>query len=189
MNEEYRQKLLQIFPEIDWIQNDAVKAGVIASHAYVMKKSEWKLEDYDKMPFIKSFAGCPVSCLRHTRTVTRMCKMLADEYNCAYKNHGGYQLDLDVVLASAALHDIGKFLEWEKRSDGTAVKTKQGKLLRHPVSGAIVAAMQGLPDEIVHAIFVHSTEGNTAKRSPEAMLVYKVDEMNFDCIRAAMGVL
>lgn len=188
MNEEYREKLLEIFPEINWIQAETIRAAVIRCHAHVMEKSEWTLDDYDKMPFIKSFAGCSVSCLQHTRVVTRMCKMLMDEYNEAYKEHG-YHLDSDTVLAGAILHDIGKFLEWEKTESSLAVKSKQGKLLRHPISGAIVAAMQGLPDAVVHCIFVHSTEGNTAQRTPEAMLVYKVDEMNFDCIRSAMGVL
>lgn len=167
----------------------SIREGVVKCHAYVMEHSDWDIEDYDKMPFIKSIAGCPVSCLRHTRTVTRMCRMLMEEYNAAYEEHGGYKLDHDTVLAAAILHDIGKFLEWEKTSDGTSVKTHQGTLLRHPVSGAILAAKMGLPDAIVHCIFMHSTEGNGSKRIPEAILVYKVDEVNFDCIRSSMGVL
>lgn len=184
-----RERLLTLFPEIHWIKDDKIKEAVIGCHAYVLQKSGWDIEDYDKMPFIKSFPGCPVSCLQHNRIVTRMCKMLLEEYNAAYAGNGDYLLDHDTVIAGAILHDIGKFLEWEKVPGGPSVKSEQGKLLRHPVSGAIVAALQGLPDEIVHCIFVHSTEGNTAKRSPEAMLVYKVDEMNFDCIRSAMGQL
>lgn len=184
-----REKLLEVFPEINWIKDETIKQGVIACHEYVMKKSGWNVEDYDKMPFIKSFTGCPVSCLQHNRIVTRMCKMLLEEYNAAYKGNGDYVLDHDVVIASAILHDIGKFLEWEKVEGGPSIKSKQGALLRHPVSGAIVAAIHGLPDEIVHCIFVHSTEGNTAKRSPEAVLVWKADELNFDCIRSAMGKL
>lgn len=184
-----RERLLEIFPEIDWIKDEFIKNAVIKCHEYVMEKSGWKLEDYDQMPFIKSFSGCPVSCLQHNRTVTRMCKMLMEEYNNSYKERGEYKLDHDTVIAGAILHDIGKFLEWQKIDGAPSIKSEQGKLLRHPVSGAIVAAIHGLPDEIVHCIFVHSTEGNTAKRSPEAMLVYKVDELNFDCIRSAMGKL
>ncbi|MGL5513448.1 MAG: HD domain-containing protein, partial [Sporomusa sp.] len=182
-----RTRLLEIFPEIDWIKNEKIKQAVIDCHIYVMSKSGWTIEDYDKMPFIKSFTGCPVSCLQHNRIVTRMCKMLLEEYNASYQNSGNYRLDHDTVIAGAILHDIGKFLEWEKIEGSESVKSKQGKLLRHPVSGAIVAAMHGLPDEIVHCIFVHSTEGNTAKRSPEAVLIWKADELNFDCIRSAMG--
>ena len=184
-----REKLLAIFPEINWIQDEKIKSAVIACHEYVINKSGWTIEDYDKMPFIKSFAGCPVSCLQHNRVVTRMCKMVLEEYNAAYIGQGDYKLDHDTVIAGAILHDIGKFLEWKKVEGAPSEKSEQGKLLRHPVSGAIVAAMHGLPDEIVHCIYVHSTEGNSAKRSPEAVLIWKIDELNFDCIRSAMGKL
>lgn len=184
-----REKLMEIFPEINWIKDEKVKSAVIDCHEYVMNKSGWTLADYDTMPFIKSFDGCPVSCLQHNRVVTRMCKMMLEEYNTAYTGHGDYKLDHDTVIAGAILHDIGKFLEWKKVEGVSSVKSEQGKLLRHPVSGAIVAAMHGLSDEIVHCIFVHSTEGNTAKRSPEAVLIWKVDELNFDCIRSTMGKL
>lgn len=184
-----REKLLKVFPEINWIIDEKIKSAVIDCHEYVMNKSGWTIEDYDKMPFIKSFDGCPVSCLQHNRVVTRMCKMMLEEYNTTYAGRGDYQLDQDTVIAGAILHDIGKFLEWKKVDGAPSVKSEQGKLLRHPISGAIVAAMHGLPDEIVHCIFVHSTEGNTAKRSPEAVLIWKVDELNFDCIRSAMGKL
>lgn len=184
-----REKLLEIFPEINWIKDEKIKAAVIECHKYVMNKSGWTLDDYDTMPFIKSFDGCPVSCLHHNRVVTRMCKMMLEEYNAAYTGHGDYKLDHDTVIAGAILHDIGKFLEWKKVEGAPSVKSEQGKLLRHPVSGAVVAAMHGLSDAIVHCIFVHSTEGNTAKRSPEAVLIWKVDELNFDCIRSTMGKL
>lgn len=184
-----REKLLEIFPEINWIKDEKIKEGVINCHEYVMQKSGWTVDDYDQMPFIKSFDGCPVSCLLHNRIVTRMCKMLLEEYNASYQGHGDYKLDHDTVIAGAILHDIGKFLEWQKVEGGPSIKSEQGKLLRHPISGAIVAGMHGLSDEIVHCIFVHSTEGNTAKRSPEAMVIWKVDEMNFDCIRSVMGKL
>lgn len=184
-----REKLLEIFPEINWIKDEKVKSAVIDCHEYVMNKSGWTLDDYDTMPFIKSFDGCPVSCLHHNRVVTRMCKMMVEEYNAAYTGHGDYKLDHDTVIAGAILHDIGKFLEWKKVEGAPSVKSEQGKLFRHPVSGAVVAAMHGLSDEIVHCIFAHSTEGNTAKRSPEAVLISKVDELNFDCIRSNMGKL
>lgn len=184
-----KSKLLEIFPEIHWIKNEAIKQAVIDCHLYVLSKTDWELADYDKMPFIKSFSGCPVSCLQHNRIVTRMCKMIVDEYNKSYIGNGDYQLDHDTVIAGAILHDIGKFLEWDKVVGGESVKSQNGQLLRHPVSGAIVAALHNLPDGVIHCIFTHSTEGNTTKRSPEAMVVWKVDELNFDCIRSTMGKL
>ena len=184
-----RERLLEIFPEINWIKDAVIKEGVIKCHEYVMEKSGWTVDDYDKMPFIKSFDGCPVSCLHHSRIVTRMCKTVLDEYNTSYKGHGDYVLDHDTVIAGAILHDIGKFLEWQKIEGSPSVKSKQGKLLRHPISGAIVAGICNLPDEIIHCIFTHSVEGDTTKRSPEAMVVWKIDEMNFDCIRSVMGKL
>ena len=184
-----QSKLLEIFPEINWIKNEEIKQAVIDCHMYVLSKTNWELEDYDQMPFIKSFAGCPVSCLHHNRVVTRMCKMILEEYNQSYIGNGDYKLDHDTVIAGAILHDIGKFLEWDKVDGGPSVKSQNGALLRHPVSGAIVAALHKLPDGVIHCIFTHSTEGNTAKRTPEAMVVWKIDELNFDCIRSAMGKL
>jgi len=89
-------------------------------------------------------------------------------------------LNGDYLIAGALLHDVGKLMEYELKDDGTVVKSEIGKKMRHPVSGSKLAEECGLPEEVVHIIYAHSKEGDTIKRSPEAIIVHHCDFIDFE---------
>jgi HD superfamily phosphodiesterase len=184
-----RDAILQVIPEIDWVKDKDLREKVIACHIDALKEGHWQLADLDVMPFALSIPNCPTSYLRHVRAVTRMCRSVLEEYNSIYKGQGDFVLDHDKLIAGALLHDIGKLLEWTKGADGKFGKSPEGKYLRHPLSGIVVAMRNGISSEIAHIIAYHAYEGDTAKRTPEAVIVNKIDMMNFDSIRSALGHL
>lgn len=184
-----REKIMVLLPEIEWVKDPKLRKAVIDSHVDALTEGGWEPEDMDKIPFALAFPGCPTSYLRHVRTVTRMCKMIMEEYNAAYQGQGDFTLDADRLIAGALLHDIGKFNEWERKADGSYGKSKAGKDLRHPLYGVVIAMRNGIPSDIAHIIAHHAHEGDSAKRSPEAVIVNKVDMMNFDSIRSHLGYL
>ena len=47
-------------------------------------------------------------------------------------------INRDHLLAGAILHDVGKLFEY-RREAGKFVKSREGELLRHPISGAAFA--------------------------------------------------
>jgi hypothetical protein len=64
------------------------------------------------------------------------------------------------------------------------VKSREGELLRHPISGAAFAFAHGLPQEVVHIIAAHSKEGDGTQRTIEAIIVNHADFVNFDVLKA-----
>ena len=183
-----KSKLMRLLPEIDWIRDSKLKEKVITCHIDALAEGGWKPEDMDRMPFAQAYPGCVTSYIAHTRAVTRMCRNAAEEFNAMYKGQGDYTVDFDTVVAGAILHDIGKLLEWAERPDGTFGKSAAAKYLRHPTSGAILAKKNGIPDSICHIIAYHAHEGDCVKRTPEGMMIHMMDFLNFNCIRAAMGI-
>ncbi|MDU4959377.1 MAG: HD domain-containing protein [Sporomusaceae bacterium] len=179
-----RNAIVELLPEINWLDQAALREAVITCYVEAMAAGGWQPQDLDRMPFALALDGCKVSYLRHTRAVTRMCRGILAEYNTIYLGQGGFRLDPDRLLAGALLHDIGKLLEWTETPDGRFGKSETGKLLRHPLSGAALALRNGIGYDIAHIIAYHSHEGDTAERSPEAEIVNKVDMMNFYSIRS-----
>jgi len=184
-----RDAIVELLPEIQWVKDEKLREAVIQSHIDALNEGRWKHGDMDWIPFALSFPNCPTSYLRHVRAVTRMCRMVLDEYNAIYRGQGDFLLDHDRLIAGALLHDIGKLLEWLKGPDGKFGKSEAGKYLRHPFSGIVVAMRNGIPPEIAHIIAYHAYEGDGVKRSPEAVIVNKIDMMNFDSIKSHLGYL
>lgn len=184
-----RAAIVALLPEISWVKDAKLRKAVIECHVDALGEGGWTPADMGVIPFALAFPDCPTSYLCHVRAVTRMCRGILEEYNVAYQGQGDFSLDHDKLMAGALLHDIGKLVEWTKGPDGKFGKSKAGNDLRHPVSGVVIAMRNGIPSDIAHIIAYHAHEGDAVKRSPEAVIVNKVDMMNFDSIRSFLGYL
>jgi putative nucleotidyltransferase with HDIG domain len=174
-----RERLLGILPEIGWIEDETLREKVIETWIAALERGGWKPEDIERMPFTLA-KKVKANFAQHVRSVTRICAHVADTFDEIY---GGVDLalDRDMLLAGALLHDVGKLLEMEER-DGEFGKSADGKLVRHPFSGLAIADACGLPADVLHIIGTHSKEGDSYKRTPEAIILHFADFMNFDPI-------
>ena len=174
-----REKLLQILPEIDWIEDADLREKVVETWIDGLGRGGWQPEDVDRMPFTLA-KKVTSSFAKHVRSVTRICAFVADTFDEIY---GGVdlKLDKDLLLAGALLHDVGKLVEMEE-VDGTFRKSPAGKLVRHAFSGVALADAHGLPAEVQHMIGTHSKEGGPFVRTPESVVLHLADFMNFDPI-------
>lgn len=182
------KKLVSLIPEIMLIKDDSLRQAVITTFVQALQKGGWQPEDMDVIPFTLLIPQCLISFLVHTRSVTQMCNLVFDEFNARYKEWG-YSLNYDTLIAGAVLHDIGKLIEYEKTSTGQFIKSRCGRNLRHPFSGAAIAVNNNVPYEVAHIIANHAKEGDGTLRSPEAVVVNKIDMLNFAGIKACMGIL
>lgn len=175
-----KEQLLDLFPEIKLIQDDGIREKTLNTLAEAVDAGGWTLEDLDVIPFTLLIKDITLSIRQHTRAVTQMAitcgKVMAEQYR-EY-----YQINFDHLVSGAILHDVGKLLEYEKTGDGY-IKSRNGKLLRHPFSGAGLCTKHGLPDDIVHTVAVHAKEGHGGYRSPEATAVHHADFINFEPLR------
>ena len=177
-----KQEILELIPEIRYIESEELREKSIACWQQVIELGGWEEKGLRNAPLAAGMVSddCPEKSIDHCRRVVRVCQMAWEELG-GWSNEIG-KLDHDVLICGAVLHDIGKFLEYDYR-DGKACHSEKGRLFRHVVSGAYIAKVNGLPDEIVYMVLAHSDaqspEGGKGLQTPELMMLKKLDHMCF----------
>lgn len=170
MDEQY---LKDVFPQLELIKDAAIKNAVINTYLKAAEMGGW--DTLEGIPFTL-LIDTQITFAEHTKAVTDMALSLGE-----IMQHF-VSITMDYLIAGGLLHDVGKLLEYEKKG-GKVVKSRHGELLRHPVSGAVIAAEQGLPPEVIHIIVAHSKEGEAIKRIPEAIIIHHCDFVHFESVK------
>lgn len=167
--------VLSKFPEVNEIRDSGLREKVV--RMWVRALERHSLEDIDRIPMSP---GGPekletYNLVDHTRCVTKTSIDLARNLIEIYE----FEIDLDSVIAGAVLHDVGKAMIC-RNVDGRFVVTDEGKKLTHIMLGSAIAMEEGLPLDIVHAIFAHTVPYVTFKQSVppqtiEALIVHYAD--------------
>jgi putative nucleotidyltransferase with HDIG domain len=175
-----RDAVLKLWPEIDWIENPALREQVVATWVRALELSPLAPQDLEEIPFTLLVPNCPVTFMEHKRCVVHIARRAAE----SMRDFLGRSLpiEMDTVIAGAILADVGKLLEYEK-VDGKARQSTRGELLRHPFTGVALAMECGVPDAVCHVIAAHAGEGNMVKRTTEAFIVHHADFMSFEPFR------
>ena len=176
-----RDKILKIWPEMDWIKNEELKEKTIQCWIYAVENSVLSTDDLEVIPFSLLIKDCNISFMNHKRTAVQLSVDIANRMKQNFGNE--IKIDMDFLISGAILIDVGKLLEYDK-VDGKLTTSKAGKLLRHPFSGVSIADRFGLPPEVQHIIAYHAKEGDLAKRSVEAIIVHHADFVSFDPFKA-----
>ena len=174
------EELLELIPEFNLIGDPDLRRKCIRTWEEGMKRGGWKATDLTNMAFTLLIPDCPVNFVEHTRAVTLTCVGVADVFQQVYGN--GNPINRDYLIAGALIHDVGKLLEYTM-ADGKTVKSEFGAMLRHPFSGVMLAAEQGVPVEVLHMIAAHAREGDFVKRSKEATILYHADFTSFETLK------
>ncbi len=174
-----KPKINQLFPELEQIKDEKLRAQVASTWLEAIEKGEWGIEELQSVPFTLLIPKCEIDLITHTRAVTQTSIQIASVLSNYYK--GKVDINLDFLIAGGILHDVGKILEYAKEK-GKVVKSKTGKLLRHPFSGSALAYKHGLPEEVIHMIATHAGEGDGGFRSTEAMIIHYADFINFESL-------
>lgn len=165
-----------LIPEIEQIGDPGLREAVARVWDVALERSAF--DDLSAIPFTLLIEDLDDTLIEHTRRVTATAIAAAGARG---------DLDMDIVVAGAILHDVGKVLEYKPAPDGSVGKSEMGKRLRHPVSGAALAQELGLPLAVVHIIAAHAGEGNMVSRTPEAILIHHCDMTDFEITKARLG--
>lgn len=112
----------------------------------------------------------------HIRGVTRLAREMAAQMK---ELEPAVDIDDDILLAGALLHDLGKPFEMDPDNVARwqAFPSREGMLpLRHTIYGAHLALAAGLPLAIAHICACHSAEGENVVRSLECAIIHLADE-------------
>lgn len=176
-----RNELIAALPELSLIQDSELRDKVIAVWEESLQLGGFTIEEMKQIPFALLGDQPSITLLERVRAVCRTCLAMADSLVASYGKR--VVVNKDILVAGALLADVGKFLEYERRKDGTLRKGPRGELLRHPFSGVGLAFRHGIPFEVMHIIAVHSKEGDHVRRSTEAIIYHHADFTNFDLVR------
>ena len=180
-----KEKILEIWPEINWIKDEELREKVTNAWINAIENSVLTSEDLEKIPFSLLIKDCKISFMNLKRTAVQLAVEMA---NIMKKNFGDeIKIDMDTLIAGAILIDIGKLLEYEF-IDGKLTTSSAGKLVRHPFSGLAIAAKYDLSPEIQHIIGTHSKEGDLGKRTVESIIVNHADFVSFDPLRTEVTI-
>jgi len=166
--------------QLSSIESEDTRKQTVATWVEAAKQGGWKsVEDIKTMPFTLLTKTHGISLVEHTIAVTEGALALADAQESAYSCMP-YKVNMDRLIAGGLLHDVGKLLETEKDEKGGFRKSLKGMYARHPISGAILAAKCGLPEDIVNTIACHAKEGEGAPKVLETVLIHQADFATFD---------
>lgn len=173
------EEIMLLFPEFREIADEDLRSKAIRAMGLAMEAGGWTFETAEKAPVTLNWPHCRCNLIEHVRTVTRVCLSSYEQLAPFYETNG-VPFDRDTVVCGALLHDIGKWTEFCLQ-DGKPVHGETAELLRHPLSGAILADRAGLPVKIIHLIATHSFEGERSSRTAESAFVRTLDEFVFRC--------
>ena len=173
--------VLRLLPEINLIEDDALRGKVTACWQEAIEFRGWTEELLRSIPFTLLADNVSIPFIDHVRAVCLMCVACDDVLD---RVHGKNKTPINrhYLIAGAMLADVGKLLEFEI-IDGQAVKSDYGKHIRHPFSGVGLAFKHGLPSEIMHIIATHSKEGAGEKRLPESIVFHHADFIDFELVK------
>lgn len=173
-----QETVLDLWPEINWIENEVLREQVAATWEMALEKSVLGADDLRRIPFtLLCGPDLKVSFMDHKRAVVHIARESGQKMSDFFGDE--LPVDMDVLIAGAILADVGKLLEYELNSEGKAVQGQYGKYLRHPFSGVSLAEQCGVPAEVCHIIATHAGEGDMVKRTTEAYIVHHADFMTF----------
>ena len=171
MAKDRSHDLLATFPEVQLIGDPLIKDGVLETYQQAMDLAS--VDDLGALPFTTTY-GTRVPYPVHVRAITGMAIAIG-----RVLMKGGMAIDMDVLIAGALLHDVGKVMEFREGAGPYC-----GTLVKHTFSGAALAQEVGLPAAVLHCIIYHSYEGEGRRRSVESVIVHHCDFIHFEANRA-----
>jgi putative nucleotidyltransferase with HDIG domain len=171
-----RAAILDEMPEIGWIADASLRAGVTDAWAAAVASSSFRRigdmkpsGNYDSTPLRHGTQA------DHIRSVTRMAVKIAEEMAGLFPE---FRYDRDILIAGCLCHDIGKVWEFDPanvrrwKANPRAVGMPS---LRHPGYGIHICLTMGLPEAVAHMAAAHSGEGELLVRSLENTILHWAD--------------
>jgi 7,8-dihydroneopterin 2',3'-cyclic phosphate phosphodiesterase len=119
----------------------------------------------------------PGGLLQHTLSVTKITSALCDIVEELY----GGEVNRDLVLAGAILHDIMKVYCYEPNGGGGFQTSEYGGMVDHLTLMVAEMYKRGLPADLIHVVAGHHGDvGPTKPKTLEALIVSVADQADSD---------
>ncbi len=174
--DELRASVRESLPEIDWIGDATLREQVVEVHARALAETRFRrIEDIPPSGVPDSPPMTRGTQADHYRATATMAVGLARGLQDVLPH---VEIDHDILVAGALVHDVGKAYEYEHWDRWETDRARTGSpSIRHPAYGAHLALEVGLPEPVVHCVAVHSylAEGAFVRASVETTIVQYAD--------------
>jgi putative nucleotidyltransferase with HDIG domain len=179
---DHEQQVREVLPELDDIEDAGLRERVVEAWVLGLRRGGWRhIED---IPYAWNIDE--VSNVEHVRGVARIARESAREQRTFH----GADPDVDVILAAALLHDVGKCYEYVDVVDEDLVDPDPeyaSEEIPHSLSGYALAHEVGCPLAVQRAIPHYI--GEIPTRTLEAELVKSANSASSNAItQATMGI-
>jgi len=180
---DHETQVREALPELEWIDDHDLREGVVEAWTLGLERGGWR--DVTDVPYAWNIHE--VSNVEHVRGVARIAR---DAARTQREFHGA-DPDLDVALAAALLHDVGKCYEYVAHVDDDLLDDPDPRYateeVPHSLSGYALAHEVGCPVGVQRAIphFI----GEVPSRTLEAELVKSANAASSNAItQSTMGI-
>ena len=170
MTREEARAVREYFPLIRKIKDKDIRDKVIKAWVRVWKESDYR--DLREAPFSPDPEDSSETLVNHINATTSLALVAAEQFQEEY----GVKVDLDVLLASAILHDLDKAVLYQRKGN-EVVHSGLGNKIPHGAYGMHVALELGLPLEVVHIIVTHSSFINMEPNTVEGVIIQKAEHV------------
>ena len=181
---DHETQVREALPELEWIDDHDLREGVVEAWTLGLERGGWR--NVTDVPYAWNIHE--VTNVEHVRGVARIAR---DAARTQREFHGA-DPDLDVVLAAALLHDVGKCYEYVAHVDDDLLigpdPRYAAETVPHSLSGYALAHEVGCPLGVQRAIphFV----GEIPDRTLEAELVKSANAASSNAItQSTMGIM
>jgi putative nucleotidyltransferase with HDIG domain len=180
---DHETQVREALPELEWIDDPDLREGVVEAWTLGLERGGWR--DVTDVPYAWNIHE--VTNVEHVRGVARIAR---DAARTQREFHGA-DPDLDVALAAALLHDVGKCYEYVAHVDDDLLDDQDpryaAETVPHSLSGYALAHEVGCPVAVQRAIphFI----GEIPDRTLEAELVKSANAASSNAItQSTMGI-
>lgn len=169
IDESTVSEVMSLIPAIEKVRDSTLRDSVVLTWA-----CSWKDSDYESLQDVLQGQGS-IKLLRHVNGVNDQVDHVVRLAEGTY----GLDVERDVALAAAILHDVDKPLLWTSDGDDK-ITFRPGRSLRdHGILGAELAELCGVPKEVHRIVHGHSMYSDLMeeRRSPEAVVVHHADAL------------
>jgi hypothetical protein len=169
MTESYTEEIRETFRELEHINDDELRENVVRAWDKAMVES--KFTSLDEIPRGSDPESVgPQKLVPHIRDATACAMSIADILEEIHT----HDLDRDVIVAGALLHDISKLYE---QSDDEFKKQ-----LPHPAYAIHVLADCDLSTHIQHIVYAHTPLSRVRPQTFEGRIVQVGDLVSMDSL-------
>ena len=99
-----------------------------------------------------------------------------------FKKYHGIEVDEDLLIAFALIHDVDKCLKYVKDENGNIVVSDMGTKIQHGVMSAMIARDCGFDMKMQHLLITHTPSQNMQPAYKEGVVFAGVDKCDWDMV-------